>query len=474
LWCRGHAATVLRVSSKVKLTSHTSTTAPTLSTNALALVTLGTGLVLVTYVTPMATIADTLTDLHGGGAARAWVMSSMSIGLAATLLATGAVGDRIGRRRTYFAGLVVTALGALGCLVATDTAVFVAARVVQGIGGAAVVSCGLAVLAAATAPGHERARATAAWGASIGVGISAGVILAGLFGSEHWRASYAVTVVLALLLAPLSHRGLTESSAQTPRRVDVPGVLLLSLGLGALVSAVTEARTGVTPLMLALTVATVALGAGFALVQLRAAEPLVEPELLRHPGFVAATIGSTVVGLGIVAMASNAAGLVQQGLGASLGQATLPLLVWSVTSVAASLLVRRFHLTTPGPRVIAISLAVVGLGELLALGVHDGSSPWRLAPAFLVTGLATGVLNAVLGRESVASVPPDRAAMGSGANNTARYLGAAIGITLFSVLMTHAGDGLPQGWNVATAVAAALTFAGAVAVAWAARISVAQ
>jgi hypothetical protein len=160
-------------------------------------------------------------------------------------------------------------------------------------------------------------------------------------------------------------------------------------------------------------------------------------------------------------MASNAAGLVQQGLGASLGQATLPLLVWSATSVVTSLLVRRVHLPMPGPRLISLSLAVVGLGELLALGMHDGASPWRLAPAFFVTGLASGVLNAVLGRESVASVPADRAAMGSGANNTARYLGAAIGITLFSVLMTHNPGGLTAGWNVATAVAAALTFAGA-------------
>ena len=136
-----------------------------------------------------------------------------------------------------------------------------------------------------------------------------------------------------------------------------------------------------------------------------------------------------------------------------------------MTSVVTSLVVRRVHITTPGPTVIAISLAVVGVGELLALGVTADSSPWRLAPAFLVTGLATGVLNAVLGRESVASVPPDRAAMGSGANNTARYLGAACGITLFSVLMTHAGDDLTSGWNVATAVAAGITFAGA-AVTW--------
>ncbi|MEO6511473.1 MAG: MFS transporter, partial [Nocardioides sp.] len=377
------------------------------------------------------------------------------------LLATGAVGDRIGRRRTYVAGLVVTALGALGCVLATDTTAFVAARAVQGVGGAAVLACGLAVLAHSPAPGHDRARATATWGAALGVGITAGVLLATAFGSEHWRASYVVTAVLALALAPLSHRGLGESSAATPRRVDVPGVVLLSLGLAALVAAVTEARTGLTPLMLILTVATLVLAAAFVATERRVAEPLIEPDLLRSPGFVAAAIGSTAVGLGIVAMASNAAGLIQQGLGKTLGEASLPLLVWSATGVVTSLVIRRVHIPLPGPRLIAVALAVVGVGELFALGMHDGASPWRLAPAFFVTGLATGVLNAVLGRESVASVPLDRAAMGSGANNTARYLGAAIGITLFSVLMTHTGDGLPQGWNNATLVAALLTFVGA-------------
>jgi predicted MFS family arabinose efflux permease len=86
-----------------------------------------------------------------------------------------------------------------------------------------------------------------------------------------------------------------------------------------------------------------------------------------------------------------------------------------------------------------------------------------------VTGLATGVLNALLGREAVASVPPDRAAMGSGANNTARYLGAACGITLFVVVATHAGADLLAGWNVAVLVAAALSLLGAATVAWSGR-----
>ena len=82
-------------------------------------------------------------------------------------------------------------------------------------------------------------------------------------------------------------------------------------------------------------------------------------------------------------------------------------------------------------------------------------------PGLTIAGIGSGLANAALGRLAVESVHRDRAGMGSGANNTARYLGAACGIPLFSVLMTHSGDDLPSGWNVATAVAAALTLAGA-------------
>ena len=115
---------------------------------------------------------------------------------------------------------------------------------------------------------------------------------------------------------------------------------------------------------------------------------------------------------------------------------------------------------------IASALTVVGLGQLLALGLGIGSTPWRLLPAMVVSGLATGVLNAVLGREAVASVPADRAAMGSGSNNTARYLGAACGITVFSVLLSHSGAGvgpakLVDGWSAAVLVASLVSLTGA-------------
>lgn len=107
---------------------------------------------------------------------------------------------------------------------------------------------------------------------------------------------------------------------------------------------------------------------------------------------------------------------------------------------------------------------MVAFGQLLGYGMSAESSPWRLVPSMVIAGVATGLLNALLGREAVASVGPDRAAMGSGANNTARYLGAAVGITLFVVIATHVGDDLIAGWNAAVLVSAALTAVGACAV----------
>jgi len=226
-----------------------------------------------------------------------------------------------------------------------------------------------------------------------------------------------------------------------------------------LVSGLTQARSGLTVGVVVLLAIALVLQVLFAVVESRTVEPMLEPALLRNRGFLAATIGTLALGAGIISMSSNVPTLVQVGMGGSLWTASWLLLIWSVTSVVASLVVRNVRIRLSGPRLIAVALGVVALGELLGTGMTGDSSPWRLVPSMFVAGLATGVLNAVLARESVANVPPDRAAMGSGSNNTARYLGAACGITVFSVLLTHAG------WNTAVLVAVGVTLAGAAAAA---------
>jgi MFS family permease len=458
------------VSSNVKLTLREPTTARPARERPIGLVALGTALVLVTYVTPMATLPQTVADLGSGSGARAWILSSMSVGLAAGLLASGALGDAVGRRRVYVAGLVLLAVGSLGAAFAPSSAVFVGARVLEGLGGAAVLACGLAILAHVFHAPAARAHATGIWGASVGLGITVGAVLAAALDvGTGWRETYAVVGIAALALLVPSVRWLPESRALHPRRIDVPGVVTLAASLTLLVSGLTEARSGLSGGALLLLGLSVVLLFGFVLVERGSAEPMVDLGLLRSPGFLAATLGALVLGIGIIGMSSNVPFLVQVGLGGSLWVATWLVAAWSATSVLTSLLLRRFTIPLSGPHLIAVAMLVVGIGQLLALGLGTGSSPWRLLPSLLVAGLATGVLNAVLGRESVANVPADRAAMGSGSNNTARYLGAACGITVFSVVLSHAGAGvgaagLVDGWTTAVLVASAVSIVGAVVI----------
>jgi MFS family permease len=441
-------------------------TAPADTSRPLVPVALGTALVLVTYVTPMATVPATAADLGAGPVARAWILSSMSVGLAAALLASGVRGDALGRRRVYLAGSVAMALGAAGCAVAQEPVLFVSARVVEGVGGAAVLACGLAVLAHRYPPGPERVHATSVWAASVGLGIAAGAALAAALDlGSGWRETYAVSAVLGLALVLPSLRGMAESAAASPQRIDVPGLALLVGAMTLVVSALTQGRNGVDAATVVLAVLGLAAFVGFVLVERRVGQPLLDPELLRHPRFRAATGGSLVMGVGMVGMSSFTPAVAQLGLGRSLWAASLPVLAWAGVSVVTSMLVRRIPHPLEGPRPIAAFLVLVAAGQLLGRGLHADSSLWRLVVPMLVAGLGTGVLNAVLGREAIASVPAARAAMGSGANQTARYLGAACGITLFVTVATHAGDSIIDGWNTAVLVSAGLTLLGALAIA---------
>jgi hypothetical protein len=108
---------------------------------------------------------------------------------------------------------------------------------------------------------------------------------------------------------------------------------------------------------------------------------------------------------------------------------------------------------------------VVAVGEAALTGLHGDASWMRLLPGLVVAGVGSGIANAALGRLAVESVPPVRAGMGSGANNTARYLGGAAGVALVISLASAGGRHLVAGWNTAAAVSAALCALGALIVA---------
>lgn len=423
---------------------------------------MGTILVLVTYVTPMATLPVTADDLGAGPGANPWILNSMSIGLAASLLAAGVLGDRIGRRKVYLWGLSLVILGAALCASSWNPWLFVGARVLQGAGGGAVLACGLAILAAVYPPGPPRVHATSVWGACLGAGVAGGSVLAvALDIGTQWRENYVAVVVVGLIVLIPTTRTIPESRADAPRKLDVTGLLLLVAAMTLLLVALTQARTGFGPAMAAVAALALAALVAFGAVERRVRHPLINPSLLRHPLFLATIVGALAVGMGMIGMASYLPTVAQEGFGSTLRVASLPPLAWAVASMLSALAVKRLPFTMDGSRSIAVLLVLTAAGMATAIGAD---STWRLLIPMTLAGITTGLLNANLARGAVASVPADQAAMASGANSTARYLGAALGITLFAVIASHTGADITQGWDNAVLTAGALMVLGAAAI----------
>ena len=152
-------------------------------------------------------------------------------------------------------------------------------------------------------------------------------------------------------------------------------------------------------------------------------------------------------------------------LSSELGSAAV-LAAWSATSMIVALAAGSLPSRLPAQTRLLIGLSLAAVGELALTGIGTGTSWTRLVPGLLVTGLGTGLVNAALGRIAVESVPHGRAGMGSGANNTARYLGGAAGAAL--VVSIASGDGahaLIAGWNIAALASAGLCALGVAIVA---------
>lgn len=434
----------------------------------LVVASIATALVLVVFTVPLTTLTSTAHALGAGPAAQAWMLSAMSVGAASGLLAGGAIGDDYGRRRTFLAGTILLALASVLGAVAPTAFVLIIARIIQGFGGAAILACGLGLIGQAY-PGKALARATGIWAAALGAGVAAGPILgAGFDALGGWAAAYWFSGAAAAALASAGRVYLSETPASHSRHIDVAGTVLLGFGMAGLLAGLTQSRTGWDqPSLYILLIGGLALLVAFVAVERRVAAPMLDLALFRRPDFAGAMVAALASGAGVLSIMSLIPMVLERALGLSTMVGAIVLLAWSATSTVTAIAAR--WLTNP-PRTLLIGgLIGCAVGQLALYGLKADSSVLHLLPGMMLAGAANGILNAALGRQSVASVPIDRSAMGSGANNTARYLGSALGLTVATVIVTHAGAGgdsagLLSGWNLAILVSVAFSLMGAAAV----------
>ncbi|MDQ1045421.1 MFS transporter [Streptomyces sp. V4I2] len=366
----------------------------------------------------------TLTDLQ-------WVVAAYAVALSAALLTAGSLADRFGRRAVFSWGMGIFTLASLLCGIAQDPLTLIAARVLQGVGGAALLATSLALLAAAYPDHRDRHVALAVWGAVSGAALAVGPLAGGvLVEATGWRWIFLVNLpvgVLALLATALR---VAESRAESAGRIDWPGFLTFGTALGALSFALLRANEegwSSTQVVSGFVLSAVSLAA-FVLVERARRDPML-------PGALFRKLTTTGAAVGVLAMSSTAFALLlyltlylQTVLGHEPLAAGLRLLPLTLSIFAASAIAARLGTVLPARWLVSAGLACIGAG-LLLMGGLDASDDWTaLLAGQLVTGLGVGLVNPNVVAAAMGAVEPARVGVASGLSNTCRSLGIAVGI----------------------------------------------
>ncbi len=407
-------------------------------------------------------------ELHSSFTSLQWVVDMYALVLASLLMVAGSLGDRFGHRRLYIGGLVVFALASLACGIAPNVGVLIAARGVQGVGGAGMFTGTTALLSAAY-QGRDRGTAFGVWGAVNGGAAALGPILGGLLTEQFgWRAIFLVNLPVAAIAVYMSLRVLGDAPHRGQRRIDVPGAVSFTVCAAALTYGLIQSNTdgwGSATVLGFFALAVVAVIV-FVVVELRASDPLLDLKLLRNPSFAGLMLSGMLLMAGAFAHLTYTSIWLQSVLGLSpikAGLAVSPLAL-------AAFVMAGFggkHLGKYAPQwPIGIGLALIGVGTLMLTMVGGGSTWSALIPGLLVAGVGVGMCTPVLTSAAMSAVPHQRAGMAGGALNTFRQLGYALGIAVLGTVFAGTASkqtGAASRDAVATSLDHVYTIAGIIA-----------
>lgn len=408
-------------------------------------------------------------DLDADFTSLQWVVTGYALALASFILIGGVLGDRFGRRRVFVVGVVWFALASLACGLAPSAEVLVAARVLQGVGGALLTPGSLSLLQS-TFEGEDRGRAIGAWSGLGGVAMAAGPFLGGwLVDVASWRWVFLINLPLAALVVWIAARHVPESRDPSAEgRVDAAGAALGALTLGGLTYALISAgEEGVgTPTLVAAVVGLLA-AVALVVVERRAEHPMVPFEAFREAQFSAANAVTFLVygGLGaifflLVVQLQVVSGFSALASGTALLPTTVLMLLLSARSGAIAARI--------GPRVqMALGPLVAALGVLMMLRIgQDADYVTDVLPAVVVLGAGLTIMVSPLTATALAAAPPEHAGMASGVNNAVARTAGLVAIALLPALAGLQGRVYEQpaafddGFAVVVWLSAALLAAG--------------
>lgn len=431
------------------------------SWSALLAICLGTFLLLLDATIVTVALPDMRDDLEAAFTDLQWVMDAYALMLAALLLGAGALADRIGRRRVYVTGLSIFTAASVLCAVAPNVQVLIAARAIQGIGGAAMLATTLALLSV-TYQGRRRGIAFGVWGAVSGATTAFGLILGGLLTEAWgWPWIFAINIPVGIATILLSLRVLPRAAGDGKHRIDLAGIITFTIAGGALILAIIRGHEDgwTSPWILSAFAVAVAAALAFVVIESRVRQPVLDLALFRRPAFTAVMLATlTLQAAAFSALPGTSIWLQTiEGLGPiATGVAFLPLAVPALVVAGAS---GRLLSRVPPRFSIGIGLLIVAAGSLtLSLNMNSDSEPSSLIAGLLLIGVGVGLAIAPVADAAMGSVPHERAGMASGAMNTFRQFGFALGIALLgAVLQSKITDtlldrGVPHAGEVGAAV----------------------
>ncbi|HEY6792656.1 MAG TPA: MFS transporter [Trebonia sp.] len=378
-------------------------------------------------------------DLHASLSGLQWIADAYLLVVASLLMLTGSTADRIGRKRLFMTGLAGFTLGSLLCSLAPTTGALIALRMLQGLGGSMLTPISLSIVRNVFTDERERAQALGIWSSIFGIGTACGPIAGGILVSTlGWRSVFWLNVPVGIAMFLAARRYVPESKAPRPRRVDVPGQLLMIVLLGSLTYAIIQGPVSgwASALVLGLFGVAALAAAAFVAVERRRAEPMLELRFFRSPPFTGASVIAVLAFMVLAGFLFVITLYLQEVRGFSPLRAGLSLLPMTLVMAAAAPVAG--HLTaTRGPRIpLVVSGLLTALGCALLLGLSPSTSYLWLAVALVLLGAGQGLVNPPITSTGIAGMPPAQAGVASAVISSTRQVGNVLGVAVMGAMLT--------------------------------------